>query len=63
MVSNPAGIVNYLVDELLNEASDRGVSAAHKAISYLLPKTRLLGVAESKNLLIGVKASVKDNKN
>ncbi|OBW91307.1 hypothetical protein QV01_08160 [Gallibacterium genomosp. 3] len=63
LVSNPAGIVNYLVDELLNEASDRGVSAAHKAISYLLPKTRLLGVAESKNLLIGVKASVKDNKN
>ncbi|MFC0323104.1 hypothetical protein ACFFHT_05960 [Gallibacterium melopsittaci] len=63
LVSNPTGIVNYLVDELLNEASDRGISAAHKAISYLLPKTRLLGVAESKNLLIGVKASVKDNKN
>lgn len=63
LISNPTGIVNYLVDELLNEASDRGVSAAHKAASFLIPKTRLLGVSESKHLLIGVKASVKDHKN
>ncbi len=52
---NPITILDYVADEIMNKAEDKGVSMLHKTASYILPKTRFLGVAESNNLLIGVK--------
>ena len=53
---NPLKIVNYLADELMNKIEDKEISALHKVASYIIPKTRLLGISSSENLLIGVKS-------
>lgn len=53
---NPFKIINYLADELMNKVEDKKISSMHKIASYIIPKTRLLGISDSKNLLIGVKS-------
>ena len=55
LVTNPTKIINYLTDELMNSVEDKGVSTLHNVASYIIPKTRLLGVSEANSLLIGVK--------
>lgn len=55
LMTNPAKIIDYVADELFNKAEDKGVSAIHNIASYIIPKTKLMGISTSNNLLIGVK--------
>ena len=52
---DPTKIVDYVADKLMNSIEDRGVGVLHRTASYIIPRTRLMGIAESKSLLIGVK--------
>lgn len=49
----PTSIFSYIWDEIMSEAEDKGLSLAHRFASIVIPKTGLLGISESKNLLIG----------
>ncbi|MDD2697324.1 MAG: hypothetical protein PHF17_00835 [Arcobacteraceae bacterium] len=55
LVTNPAKIIDYVASELMNTVEDKGVSVLHNVASYIIPKTKLIGIADSNNLLIGVK--------
>ena len=55
LIGNPVKIVDYVVDELMNSVEEKGISTLHNLASFILPKTRLMGVSESENILIGVK--------
>lgn len=55
IIMNPNEIVNYVIDELVSKTEDKGISLSHKIASYIIPKTGLFGISESKKLLIGIK--------
>ncbi len=53
LILDPATLLEYVRDKLMSKGEEKGMGLLHKTADFMIPKTGLLGVSESKNLLIG----------
>lgn len=53
---NPLKLIDFFSDKIFEKIEDEKITTLHRLSSYIIPKTRLLGISNSKNLLIGVKS-------
>ncbi|WP_331774453.1 hypothetical protein [Sulfurospirillum sp. 1612] len=55
LMVHPTKMCNYLLNELMNTTQDKGINILHTYASRIISRTKVMGIADSENLVIGMK--------